>query len=209
MEVYMKGIITPLITPFKDKKIDKMAIDRLLLYIENMGVMGVFPASTAGCFPLLSFSQHTELLEIVSRGSKMNVFAGISRNGIDETIAMGKKAIDMGIEFVVVVTPYYIKLDQKSLYEYYSTIASRIDANIITYNIPQFTGVNLEATTLSRLMEQYSSIKGVKDSSGDIRQFYRYVRELPKNALIYQGQDDLLLPSLYMGCTGGRCMWNH
>ncbi len=202
----MKGIITPIITPFKKGRIDAEAIDSLIHYLENINVKGIFPAGSAGGFPYLSFSQHSELLDMVfSRTGHMKIFAGISRNSIDETIAMGNFAANTGIDTVVVVTPYYIKPDQESIYNYYATLAQHLKSDIIVYNIPQFTGVNINPDTLRKLMEQYSSIKGIKDSSGDVRLFWRYIRDLPVNALVYQGQDDLLLSSLQFGCTGGVC----
>ena len=124
---------------------------------------------------------------------------------MEETIEVSRKAVDAGADAIVVVTPFYIKMSQTSIYNFYSRIADAISSKIIAYNIPQFTGNELSAETLSRLMGEHSNIIGVKDSSGDLRTTQNYISMLPHGSYVYQGQDDLLLPSISLGVSGGVC----
>jgi len=203
----IKGIITPMLTPAKNGKVDFDGFLALIDFLRKIDVEGYFPASSTGAFPFLTFDDHKKILKLTRENISKNKFilAGISRNNIQETIEMGKFAIEIGIEGVVVVTPYYLKFNQESLYVYYSIIAESIDIPILVYNIPQLTGNDLSPLTLSKLMTNYSNIIGVKDSSGDMIKFSKYFIELPKDALIFQGQDDLLLESLSLGAAGGVC----
>jgi dihydrodipicolinate synthase/N-acetylneuraminate lyase len=203
----MRGIITPMITPAKNGQLDLVGFLNLIEFLKKINVEGFFPASSTGAFPFLNFEEHKKILKLTRENTNENKFvlAGISRNNIKETIEIGKFAIEIGVEGVILVTPYYNKFSQESIYNYYSIIAESLDIPILVYNIPQLTGNDIFVNTLKKLMENYSNIIGIKDSSGDLIKFSKYFIELPKNTLIFQGQDDLLLESLEMGASGGIC----
>jgi 4-hydroxy-tetrahydrodipicolinate synthase/2-dehydro-3-deoxy-D-gluconate aldolase len=130
---------------------------------------------------------------------------GVGRNSIDETIAIAESAVKVGADALVVVTPYYLKMDEKSVFRYFDKVADKIDADIILYNIPQFTGNLVTLDMAKRLVEKHKNIVGVKDSSGDFRSISGFIEGMGKNFIVFQGQDDLLLPSLMIGAHGGVC----
>lgn len=202
-----RGIITPLITPARRNTVDFESIEFLLDFLRGAGVEGVFPGSSTGGFTLFSTRLHGKILEFVSERVKGGILllAGISRNNIDETIEMGRLAINAGYHAAVVITPFYLKFGQEHLFNYYSRIAESLDIDIFIYNNPELSGNFIEVETISRLMEKYSNIVGVKDSSGDMRNFNLYFTDLPNKRLIFQGRDDLLYPSIIMGASGGVC----
>lgn len=202
----VKGIITPMVTPVRDGIINEDDVKELLNYLKKIGVNGIFPMGSTGLFSLFSFQNHKKMLELTIKNKPANLaaYAGVSRNNFDETFDMIKTVKDLGYEAAVVVVPFYLKLSQDSIYAYYEKI-SRSDIPIIIYNIPQFTGNSINADTIKKLADEYSNIKGIKDSSGDLRSFQTLLTELPKNFFVYQGQDDLLLPSLSVGAAGGVC----
>jgi len=201
------GIITPLITPVRKNNVDYESLGFLLDFLVENGIEGVFPGSSTGAFTLFSMKDHGSILEYVAKNLKKNVIklAGISRNNIDETVELGRKAMDLGYDGAVVITPYYLKFGQEDLYNYYSSIAENIDMDIFIYNNPELSGNYIDASTISRLMVEYTNIVGVKDSSGDMRRFNLYFTDLPGKVYIFQGRDDLLLPSVLMGASGGVC----
>ncbi|HEU12598.1 MAG: dihydrodipicolinate synthase family protein [Thermoplasmata archaeon] len=201
------GIITPLITPVRKNNVDYESLGFLLDFLVENGIEGVFPGSSTGAFTLFSMKDHEKILEYVAKNLKKNVIklAGISRNNIDETVELGRKAVDLGYDGAVVITPYYLKFGQEDLYNYYSIIAENLDMDIFIYNNPELSGNYIDASTISRLMVEYPNIVGVKDSSGDMRKFNLYFTDLPGKVYVFQGRDDLLLPSVLMGASGGVC----
>ncbi|MDG6930319.1 MAG: dihydrodipicolinate synthase family protein [Nitrososphaerota archaeon] len=203
----INGIITPTVTPVKEGKIDEERIGSLMTFLKKIGVGAAFPMGSTGLFPLFNIENHVRTIELTVKHAPpgIRVLAGAGRNDIEETLEVAKKAIDAGTDAVVIVTPFYIKMSQNSILNYYSKIAEKVNSSIIAYNIPQFTGNAISAETLSKLMKEHSNIIGVKDSSGDLRSTQKYISMLPSGSYIYQGQDDLLLPSMALGVAGGVC----
>ncbi len=203
----VKGIVTPAVTPLRNNEVDESGIAALLDKLKGFGVTGVFPMGSTGLFPLFSTNEHIRVIDLFSKHMPPNIklFAGVSRNNYDETLQVAKAAKESGADYVVVVTPYYIRRSQDDLYRYYVSLASQIDLNVVIYNIPQFTGVSLEPETLSAIVKSSENVVGIKDSSGDLRKFERYIYEAHSGFAVYQGQDDLLLPSIALGASGGIC----
>ncbi len=202
----VKGIITPMVTPVRYGTINEDDVKELLSFLKNIGVSGIFPMGSTGLFSLFSFQDHKKMLEHAIKHKPANIaaYAGVSRNNFDETSEMIKIAKDLGYDAAVVVVPFYLKLSQDSIFAYFQKI-SKVDMPIIIYNIPQFTGNSISADTIKKLADENSNIKGIKDSSGDLRSFQIIINELSKDFFVYQGQDDLLLPSLNIGAAGGVC----
>lgn len=203
----VKGIITPAVTPLKDGKVSEEGIAILLERLKGFGVSGVFPMGSTGLFPLFSKDDHVKIIGLFAKHlpSGLRLFAGISRNNLDETLQVAKATEDYGADFVVAVTPYYIKRSQEDLLNYYKILATSINSKLIVYNIPQFTGINIDPDTLFKISKDAKNVVGIKDSSGNIRLFERYIYERPDGFDVYQGQDDLLLPSKVIGASGGVC----
>lgn len=206
-EMDYRGIITPMITPVKNNQIDFSAMEKLLDYLNEINVEGIFPASSTGAFTLFSFENHKRIIEFSSDRIKGNTIflPGISRNNLEETISMGKIAQDLGANGAVIITPYYLKFNQDAIYTYYSKIAERLDIHIFVYNNPDLSCNTIEPETLVRLFDSYPNIMGIKDSSGDMRRFNSYLKIIPKDKYIFQGRDDLLYESLLIGASGGVC----
>ncbi|MGC9210976.1 MAG: dihydrodipicolinate synthase family protein [Nitrososphaeria archaeon] len=202
----VKGIITPMVTPVRNGLINEEDVKELLNFLKEIGVSGIFPMGSTGLFSFFSLQNHKKMLEFAIKNKPANVaaYAGVSRNNFDETSEMIKAAKDLGYDAAVVVVPFYFKLSQGSIHAYFDKIA-KTDISIIIYNIPQFTGNVITAETVKNLVNEHSNINGIKDSSGDMRSFQTFISELPDDFFVYQGQDDLLLPSLSVGAAGGVC----
>lgn len=203
----VQGIITPMVTPFLGGKEDREGVGRLMEFMKKSGVAAAFPMGSTGLFTCFGREDHAKFIELVSEllPSGMMLLAGVGRNGIEDTLYVAKRAADGGADALVVVAPYYIKMSQRSISDYYARVADSIDLPVIVYNIPQFTGNPVLPGTLAALAEHHPNIAGVKDSSGDLRMTSAYVYGLPKDVRVYQGQDDLLLPSMALGVAGGVC----
>jgi 2-dehydro-3-deoxy-D-gluconate aldolase len=203
----LDGIITPAITPFLKSGIDYEAVSKLNKFLGKNGIKAVFPAGSTGCFSFMDIAEHKETIKIFSESLAKNVklVPGVGRNSVTETLEVLREAERYDAYAMVVVTPYYIKLDDESLFRYFDKIAHSTESRIILYNIPQFTGERISVDVAKRLARKHKNIIGIKDSSGNFRSFASYMSELPENFLVFQGQDDLLLPSLMLGAAGGVC----
>ncbi|MCL5989020.1 MAG: dihydrodipicolinate synthase family protein [Candidatus Thermoplasmatota archaeon] len=203
----LSGIITPAISPFNGDELKEPAIEKLMVHLHQIGVSGVFPMGSNGSSPFISNKMHKRILEVFSKyRSKDEYFVpGVGKNNIEDTLELSEFAADINSDAIVVVTPYYLKVSQKSIYSYFDRIVGKVDLPVILYNIPQLTGNTIRPETVLQLSENYSNIVGIKDSSGDLTLFQDYLLNLPKKIKVFQGQDELLLPSLVLGAAGGVC----
>ncbi|MEM3820643.1 MAG: dihydrodipicolinate synthase family protein [Candidatus Micrarchaeaceae archaeon] len=203
----IKGIITPTISPFRRNRIDEGAVEKLMDHLHKIGVSGVFPMGSNGASPFISNMTHKKILEVFSKFRREGelFIPGVGKNSIEDTLEISKYAEDLGSDAIVVVTPYYFKVSQASMYSYFSEIASRVEIPLLVYNIPQLTGNSITPETVMKLSENHSNIIGIKDSSGDLSLLQDYILKLPKHFSVLQGQDELLLSSLILGASGGVC----
>ncbi|MCL4389212.1 dihydrodipicolinate synthase family protein [Candidatus Marsarchaeota archaeon] len=200
------GIIAPLISPFKGNAIDHEAVGALLSFLKKSKVKGVFPAGSTGCTPLMSKEQHISIIKAYSESTPkgMDLFSGIGRNSVQETLEVAKAAIKYGATALVLVTPYYLHMQMEEVVRYYDRLLGEIDADVLAYNIPQFTGNRIGYDSFERIRKRHKNLIGIKDTSKDMLGLEELC-SLPDDVMVFQGQDDLLLGSLDMGVSGGVC----
>ncbi|EQD35432.1 dihydrodipicolinate synthase [mine drainage metagenome] len=202
------GMVTPAITLTRGSKINTEATAALTHFLKKSGAKGILIAGSTGYAPMLSDHEHKDLIEkylSCAKDDGLVSFVGIGRNSLDETLELGRFAIDSGADKLVIVTPYYIKEDQNQLYRYYSKLLSKLDAGIFIYNVPSLTGNNIEADTVVKLKGENDNLEGVKSTNTDFNQFQRLIYYTERDFLVFQGYDHLLLPSLEIGASGGVC----
>ncbi len=203
------GIITPLITPIKNHKIDYNAVNSLIDFLKKSGIKGIFPTGSTGLFSFMTLEMHKKIIDAFGNKDidlgKMLFMPGVGRNTINETLEIAEKAIKLNADFLVVVTPYYFKLDQEAIFNYFDKVLSKIEANVFLYNIPQFTGNSISYNTLNLLLKKHKNLVGIKDTSANFRYFKDLVYYFIDKINVLQGNDDLLLPSLMIGASGGVC----
>ncbi len=201
------GIITPMITPFKkDGSIDENATALLIDEIDRYGVGTLFPLGSTGVFPYLSLDERKHFLKFVRDHSKgKTIIAGIGSSIVQESIEIAKFAADIGINAIVLMPAYYIKPNQEGIISQFTKVLSHTDLDLFIYNIPQLSGQWINIDTIEYLKTEFSQIRGVKDSSGDIRYFQQLTQLVSSDFTIFQGQDDLLYSSMMLGASGGVC----
>ncbi|MCW6161384.1 MAG: dihydrodipicolinate synthase family protein [Candidatus Micrarchaeales archaeon] len=201
------GIITPTITPLKNGRLDSKAISKLSEFVSKTGASGIFPAGSTGCFPFLDMEQHKSVITEFSEylDGRLMLLPGVGRNSISETMEVARHASKLGADALVIVSPYYIKLDDGSMFRYFDKIAGSTGEKIILYNIPQFTGNEINVKVALALAKKHSNIIGIKDSSGNFRSIAAFINSMPRGFSVFQGEDDLLLPSLMLGASGCVC----
>lgn len=200
----LTGVWLPIITPFKNDKIDTTSYKRLIDYYSSKGISGIIPLGTTGEIPVLSDMEFEEMIDLTMEynSRKLPVFAGVGGNYTAKVINKLKLADKHGIDGILSVCPYYNRPSQEGIYQHFKSIAEETDLNIIIYNIPYRTGVNIENDTLRRLSE-IKNIIGVKDASGDFKQTTALLMDPPKDFSILTGEDILFYTTLTMGGQGG------
>lgn len=202
-----KGIICPMLTPFKkDGSIDYDATGMLIEYLKGIGISGLFPLGSTGVFPFLRTDERKKYLEyVVEHSLGLPVLAGIGSSSTEQSIELALHAKQIGVTTLVLMPPYYITAGQDEIFKHFSTVIQKSHKEIFIYNIPQLTGVRIEPDTIRKIKESFPEVVGLKESSADMRYFSSIMQFSSADFSIFQGQDDLLIPSLSIGADGGVC----
>ncbi len=112
---------------------------------------------------------------------------------------LAQQAAAEGADFIVVVTPYYLRPSADELVEHYSEVCRSVSLPVLAYNIPQFTGVDLEPEVVARVAAACENFAGLKDSSGRVERIPEWKRA---GAAVFMGRDEFILDGLRMGCVG-------
>lgn len=164
-----KGVITALVTPFRDGRIDETAFAALLERQIEGGVHGVVPVGTTGETATLSPTEHKRAVSLCVEivGKRISVIAGAGANATAEAIDLTRHAKEAGADAALVVVPYYNKPSQEGLYQHYAAINNAVELPVIVYNVPSRTGSDISNDTLARLAK-LPNIQGIKDATGDL-----------------------------------------
>ena len=154
---------------------------------------------------LYAFSQE-EKLEIIRAAvravnGRVPVYAGTGCVTTKETIEFSKKAADLGVSCLSVITPYFVAASQDEIYEHFSAVAEAVDLPILLYNIPARAGNSIAPTTAKRLLA-HKNIIGIKDSSGNFDNTLKYIENTEPDVQVLAGSDSLILWTLMAGGTG-------
>lgn len=202
-ERHIGGILTAIITPFRDNRIDKKAYKKLVDRQIKAGVHGLVPCGTTGESATLDFDEHEMLIDytLETAGSRCFVIAGTGSNNTKEAIKLTAHAEKAGADAALVITPYYNKPTQNGMYEHFKRIAESTGIPLILYNVPGRTGVNMLPETVARL-SGISHIIGIKEATGSLQQVTETIRLCRKDFIVLSGDDFTALPSMAVGARG-------
>lgn len=201
-----KGIITPLVTPFYSgsEEINYDAATDLIEHLISKQVSGIFILGSNGEFHSLTndekikFTKH--VVSIVD--SRVPVYAGAGSCSTKITLELGQKMIDAGVDALSLITPYFIPNSEEELFDYYNTIAKKLEIPIVLYNIPKFTGVSISRDLLIRL-SNIDNIQAIKDSSGSeelLEDYLMVSQDFDIKVLV--GSDSKISFAQKLGATG-------
>ncbi|MBN1108657.1 MAG: 4-hydroxy-tetrahydrodipicolinate synthase [Bacteroidales bacterium] len=201
-----KGIIPAVITPMTDDgKFNENAFRKLLNYLIDGGVHGLFVVGTTGEFYGLTPEEKREIFTVAveeTRG-RVPVYAGTNGITTRETVLLTQIAEECRVDAVSVLTPMFLSPNQNELINHYTTVAENTLLPVILYNNPPKTSVSLTPATVRKLAE-INNIAGIKDSSGDMTvsaEFIRLTRNLDSFSVL-MGRDTLIYGGLCYGASG-------
>jgi len=207
---YYGKILVPMVTPFKeDQSVDyDAAVSVAEKLITDKKADSIILTGTTGEFFSMTFDERVKLFEAVKKsiGDKIPLIAGTGAASTTETIALSKKAQELGYNLIMVVPPYYTRPSQKELYNHFRKVAEAIEIDIFLYNIPIFAGVNIHPETVAELAK-IDNIVGIKEEAElNPKQMTQYMNVTPDDFIIYCGDDTMVLEAFAQGGakrTGG------
>ena len=184
------GVITALVTPFKNQKVDYSSLESLVQQQLASGINGFVINGTTAESPTVTPAERREIFSFVKQRVPSNfpLILGTGSNSTQQTIEDSKEAEKMGADAVLVVVPYYNKPPQRGLLEHFKSVASAINIPVILYNVPSRTITSLEIETIKRLSE-HPNILGIKEASGNI-EFAKQIRSLCGESFLLLSGDD-------------------
>jgi len=209
MATSLSGLWVPLVTPFKDGAVDYASYERLVDHYLSFGVDGLFPLGTTGESPALDEAEIDQLVErTVARAGKTPVFVGVGGNATRKVTRDLKRLERHRFAGIVSVCPYYNRPGQDGLIRHFRTIAGATDREVLIYNIPYRTAVNLSNDSLLELA-RVPNIVGAKDSSGSIAQSLDLLARKPADFAVLTGEDALFFTMMANGAEGGILAASH
>ena len=199
------GAGVALITPFhQDKSVNYEMLGRLIDRQIEGRTDALIICGTTGEPATMSEEERLSVIRyaVERTGGRIPVIAGTGGNSTGHAAEFSKKAKALGVDGLLVVTPYYNKATQNGLIEHYRTIASAVDLPIIMYNVPSRTGCNLFPETVLRIAEECPNVVGIKEASGNISQVAKLAALCGNRLAIYSGNDDQIVPILSLGGKG-------
>ena len=202
------SVLTAIVTPFgPDGAVDFDVFQQLAAHLVDNGSDGIVVAGTTGESPTLTDGERLDLFRaaIESVGERATVVAGTGTYSTAHSIHLSEQADALGVDGLLVVTPYYSKPPQSGIIAHFQAIAGATDRPIVAYNIPARVVVNIEPDTISRLAE-IETVQAVKQANPDLGE----ARHIVSSGLaLYAGDDNVLQPFLELGATGGVCVHTH
>ena len=202
-DLIFKGVGTALITPTNEKGIDYENLEKLIEFQIKEGVNSLIIAGTTGEGSTLNDKEHRDLLEFSMKkiNHRVPMIAGTGSNDTNYACELAKFSCSIGVDGLLVVTPYYNKATQYGLVKMYTEIAKVSSVPIILYNVPSRTGVNIEPETYFEL-SKVDNIVGIKEANGNITKIIDAFKLVGDKLAIYSGNDDEIVPFLSMGGVG-------
>jgi len=201
-------VLTAILTPFRaDGEVDVDRFRELAAHLVDHGSDGLVVAGTTGESPTLSDAEKLELFAaaVDAVGDRATVVANTGTYDTAHSAHLTGEAHDLGVDGILVVTPYYNKPPQRAIVRHFQEIACMTDKPVIAYNIPSRVVVNIQPETMDELA-QIENVAGVKQAYDDIDQA-RHIVDI--GLTLYAGDDNLIFPFLEIGGTGGICVHTH
>ena len=197
-----RGIISAVVTPMHaDESVNYAALETLAHAQLARGVEGFYCCGSSGEGPLLRFDERKQVLATLVNAAqgKVPVIAHVGTPRTQDAVELAKSAEQDGASAVSLVPPYYYKYSREEIIAYYRRVLDAISIPVILYNIPQFTGVELDSLSAEALLGD-EQVLGVKHTSHNLYSLERMIARYP-DKVFFNGFDEIFLSSLAAGAT--------
>ena len=198
-------VLTAMATPMRDDgSVDLDGAQRLASHLIEHGNDGLVVCGTTGESPTLSHDETLDMFRAVREtvGNRGTVVAGCGKNDTAATVALTREASALGVDAIMLVTPYYNRPSQRGLANHFTQAAAATDLPVMLYNIPSRSAAEIAPETLLELAQDVPNITSVKDAVGDLVKTAWLLARKPTDFAVYSGDDATFLPLLALGGTG-------
>jgi 4-hydroxy-tetrahydrodipicolinate synthase len=198
------GAYTALVTPFKNGAIDEAAYRRLIDFQIENGVSGIVPTGSTGEAATLDQEEHLRVIEIAVSQAKgrCRVIAGTGSNSTLEAIELSVGAAKLGVDAVLLASPYYNKPTPEGIYRHFKAVSEATDVPIMLYNVPSRTASEIDVETCVKLVRECRNVVSIKEAGGNCDRVSALRNALPPEFTILSGDDSLTIPFMAVGAVG-------
>lgn len=198
-----KGSGVAIVTPFRDGNVDFKKLEELLEWHISSGTDAIIVCGTTGEASTMSLQEKKETIkftvDVVNK--RLPVIAGTGSNNTTSSKTLSMWAENIGVDGLLLITPYYNKTTQKGIIAHYKEICTAVSIPSIVYNVPSRTGLNIEPETMYKL-SKFENIVAIKEASGNIGQIMKMKSLCGDSVDLYSGNDDQIIPLLSLGGSG-------
>ena len=197
------GMATAIVTPMTADAIDYEALDRFLDFQIENGINAIVVMGTTGENVTIEFEEQKKIIEFTVKkvAGRVPVIAGTGTNNTEHVLANTRNACEVGVDAVLVVTPYCNKATQNGLIKHFTAVADASSVPVILYNVPGRTGCGLTPKTVAALAE-HPNIVAIKEATGNMAQMVEIMHLCGDKIDVYSGEDALTVPMMAMGSAG-------
>lgn len=198
------GAGVAIITPFTaDGKVNEKVLAEIIEYQISHSTDAIVICGTTGESATLDHNEHTQAIKIavdVTAG-RIPVIAGTGSNDTAYALKLSNDAEKLGVDGLLMVTPYYNKASQEGLIKHFNYVADRVSTPIILYNVPSRTGCEIKPETYAELAKN-KMIYAAKEATGNLSSIAKTISLVPEDFAIYSGNDDQITPIMSLGGKG-------
>ena len=201
---FLRGSYPPVVTPFRDGKVDYDKYAELVERQAREGSHGVLVTGTTAEPSSLTVEERAELVRVAVEtvARRIPVVAATGSQSLAETVELTARAEKAGADALLVVTPYYIKPPQEGLVQYFVEVGKRTDLPLMIYHIPGRAAVSVTPSTVARIAERLPNLVGVKHAVNDLEFLTEVLARLGADFRVFCGLEALSLPMLAVGAAG-------
>ncbi|MDD6270998.1 MAG: 4-hydroxy-tetrahydrodipicolinate synthase [Candidatus Fimenecus sp.] len=198
------GAGVAIITPFTaDGKVNEKVLAEIIEYQIAHSTDAIVICGTTGESATLDHNEHTQAIKVavdVTAG-RIPVIAGTGSNDTAYALKLSNDAEKLGVDGLLMVTPYYNKASQEGLIKHFNYVADRVSTPIILYNVPSRTGCEIKPETYAELAK-HKMIYAAKEATGNLSSIAKTISLVPEDFAIYSGNDDQITPIMSLGGKG-------
>lgn len=198
------GAGVAIITPFTaDGKVNEKVLAEIIEYQIAHSTDAIVICGTTGESATLDHNEHTQAIKVavdVTAG-RIPVIAGTGSNDTAYALKLSNDAEKLGVDGLLMVTPYYNKASQEGLIKHFNYVADRVSTPIILYNVPSRTGCEIKPDTYAELAK-HKMIYAAKEATGNLSSIAKTISLVPEDFAIYSGNDDQITPIMSLGGKG-------
>lgn len=195
-----------MVTPFDARgDLNVEMVGKLANWLAERGVDGVFVGGTTGEGLLLSLDERKRLAQTVVEAvaGRVPVLTQVGCANAADSVALAEQAARDGVDGVVVLSPFFFKVDDAAMAAYFAAVAAAVpDTPTYLYNIPGNTRNNISVEVVQALMDKAPNFAGIKDSSKDLVLLQKFIQVAGPEVAVLVGSDSVLLPGMSVGAVG-------